>query len=205
MSPVLSVEKACRDYRRQAFVALVYNIPIVSAVTARLIKFIYKEERRYFAMVENVGTQDPRPDTIGMDLIIIYTDGGARGNPGPAGAGVYIVNESGETLKEISRFLGTQTNNVAEYEAVVIALQELKKLFGKKTHGMRFELRLDSELIARQLLHRYQVKESGLIPHFMRVHNLRVSDFPNLTITHVRREQNKEADRLANEAMDRGV
>lgn len=140
-----------------------------------------------------------------MEKVIVYTDGGARGNPGSAGAGVYILNENGDVLKEVSRFLGVQTNNVAEYEAVVIALQELKKLFGKKTRGMQFELRLDSELIARQLLHQYQVKEEGLVPQFMRVHNLRVSDFPNLTITHVRREQNKEADRLANEAMDRGM
>ena len=138
--------------------------------------------------------------------IIVYTDGGARGNPGPAGAGVYIVGVDGKPLRSVAEFLGRQTNNWAEYQAVILALEALKKLFGKTRLGeLDIELKLDSELIARQLRGEYQIKEPTLFPQFIKVHNLRVSDVPNLTITHVPRAQNKDADRLANEAMDRGA
>ena len=137
-----------------------------------------------------------------MEKIITYTDGGARGNPGPAGIGVYILDTNGEVLSEVSEAIGNATNNYAEYYAVVAALGKLKKLFGKKTKEMEFEIRMDSELIQKQLNYEYQIKEPGLVPLFIEVHNLRVSTFPNLTLTHVRRENNKEADRLANEAMD---
>lgn len=139
-----------------------------------------------------------------MQKIIIFTDGGARGNPGPAGAGAVLFDEKGKTIKEASRFLGVQTNNFAEYEAVLLGLQTAKKIFGKKVCNMEFEVKLDSELVAEQLSHRYQIKEKGLIPQFIKIHNLRVAQFPNVTFTHVPREKNKEADRLANEAMDKG-
>jgi ribonuclease HI len=135
--------------------------------------------------------------------ITVFTDGGARGNPGPAGAGVYIVGADGKPLKSIAQFLGRQTNNWAEYEAVILALEALKKLFGReRLRELDIELKLDSELVARQLRGEYQIKEPTLFPQYIRVHNLRVSDVPNLTITHVPRAQNKDADRLANEAMD---
>ncbi|MCA9366041.1 ribonuclease HI family protein [Candidatus Kaiserbacteria bacterium] len=137
-----------------------------------------------------------------MEKIIAYTDGGARGNPGPAGVGIQIVNEQGDVIKEVSEFIGNATNNFAEYLAVATALSTLKSHFGKKTKEMAFELRMDSELVKKQLNGEYQIKEPGLVPLFIEIHNLRVANFPNLTLTHVRREQNKEADRLANEAMD---
>jgi ribonuclease HI len=139
-----------------------------------------------------------------MESIIIYTDGGARGNPGPAGAGVYITDAKGKVLREVAKPLGNATNNYAEYDAVLTGLETLKQMFGKNTKGMRFEFRMDSELIQKQLNHEYQVKEPGLVPHFMAIHNLRVSSFPHVTFKHIRREQNREADRLANEAMDGG-
>jgi len=136
--------------------------------------------------------------------IICYTDGGARGNPGPAGAGVFITDGEGNKLKELSKFLGKQTNNFAEYEAIIMALLEVKKLVPKeKRKTVEIEVRMDSELAQRQLSGKYQIKEPTLFPQFIKIWNLRVSEFPNVTFTHVRREQNKDADRLANEAMDR--
>lgn len=141
-----------------------------------------------------------------MKTIVLYTDGGARGNPGPAGAGAVIVDEHGATLTEISKFLGHQTNNWAEYEAVILGLEALKKLFGaKKLKGIHVEVRSDSELIARQLSDIYQIKEPTLFPQFIKVHNMRISTFPHISFLHVRREENKDADLLANKAMDRGL
>ena len=137
-----------------------------------------------------------------MEKLTIFTDGGARGNPGPAGAGAVVLDAQGSVLKEVSKYLGNQTNNVAEYEAVILGLQTVKKLFGKKARGMRIEIKLDSELIARQLSNKYQIKEPTLFPYFIKAHNMLVADFHNVTFTHVPREKNKEADRLANKAMD---
>jgi len=139
-----------------------------------------------------------------MEKIIAFTDGGARGNPGPAGIGVYIQDEHGKMLKEVSQFLGNATNNFAEYNGVMVGLQTLKAMFGKKTKEMHFEIRMDSELVKKQLNGEYQIKEPGLVPYFIEIHNMRVSSFPNLTLTHIPREKNKEADRLSNVAMDRG-
>jgi len=130
-------------------------------------------------------------------MIVIYTDGGARNNPGPAGAGAVIID--GSKKFEIKKYLGSQTNNWAEYEAVVLALTEAKK---RGLAGREIEVRMDSELIQRQLTNEYQIKEETLWPQYMKVHNLVVAHFPNIRFTHVRREQNSEADRLVNEAID---
>lgn len=137
-----------------------------------------------------------------METIIAYTDGGARGNPGPAGIGVYITDQTGSVLKEVAESLGNATNNFAEYQAVMVALQTLRHMYGKRTKEMQFDVRLDSELVTKQLNNEYQIKEPGLVPQFIEIHNMRVASFPNITFTHVPREKNKEADRLANEAMD---
>ncbi len=135
--------------------------------------------------------------------VICYTDGGARGNPGPAGAGAYITKGNGDVIDEVSLFLGNGTNNYAEYAAVILALHTVKKHFGAKTKTLHVEIRMDSELIQRQLSYKYQIKEPSLVPQFLEIHNMRVKDFPHISFVHVRREQNKDADRLANEAMDR--
>lgn len=136
-----------------------------------------------------------------MKKLTIYTDGGARNNPGPAGAGAVIVDENGDVIKEVSKYLGVQTNNWAEYEAVILGFETAKAL-GLKEREIEFKL--DSELIARQLSGVYQVKEPNLFEQFIKVNNFKVKDFPNVTFMHIRREENSEADRLANEAMDRG-
>ena len=134
-----------------------------------------------------------------MEKIIIYTDGGARNNPGPAGAGAVIIDVSKRF--ELKKFLGSQTNNWAEYEAVALALQEAKKRgFAKR----EIEVRLDSQLVAEQLSDNYQVKEATLWPQYMKVHNLLVAHFPDAVFKYIPREQNKEADRLVNEAIDEG-
>lgn len=137
-----------------------------------------------------------------MEKITIYTDGGSRGNPGPAAVGAQILDADKKVLKEVSETVGNATNNYAEYFAVVRALQVAKEHFGKKTKEIEFELKLDSELVKKQLNNEYQIKEPGLVPLFIEIHNMRVASFPNLILTHVPRDQNKEADRLVNEALD---
>ena len=138
-----------------------------------------------------------------MQKIICYTDGGARGNPGAAGAGAVVMYADGKIIAALSQFLGNGTNNFAEYAAVILALKTVKKQFGNKTKSLDIEMRMDSQLIERQLSHKYQIKEPSLVPQFLDIHNMRVKDFPHITFTHVPRAQNKHADRLANEAMDR--
>jgi len=84
----------------------------------------------------------------------------------------------------------------------LIGLQTLKQEYGKATKTMQFEIRLDSELVKKQLNAEYQIKEPGLVPMFIEIHNMRVANFPHLKLTHIPREKNKEADRLVNEALD---
>lgn len=133
-----------------------------------------------------------------MEKIIVYTDGGSRGNPGPAGLGVYI-----ETLdKGYGEFLGSKTNNEAEYAAIVFALKKIKALIGKvKAKETEVECRMDSELACKQLNHIYKIENEKLQPLFLEVWNTML-DFKSVDFVHVRREYNKEADELANQAMD---
>ena len=139
-----------------------------------------------------------------MEKVIVYTDGGARGNPGNAGVGIVITDSGGNIIKKASKGLGIATNNFAEYEAVIVALSELKKLYGKKVSEIEFEFRMDSELVQKQLSGEYQIKEESLYPQFIKISNARVKDFPNISFNHIRREENNLADGLANEAMDAG-
>ena len=135
--------------------------------------------------------------------IIINTDGGSRGNPGIAGAGAVISDEEGTVIKKVCRPLGIMTNNEAEYQAVILGIETAKKTFGKeKLADMEVEMRMDSELVCRQLRGEYQIKEEKLHPLFIKIWNMRVADFPKISFNHVRREQNKLADIMANEAMD---
>lgn len=134
----------------------------------------------------------------------MYSDGGSRGNPGPAGSGVYIEDGEGKVVKKIAKFLGKQTNNWAEYEAIILGLEALKRHFGAKLKSMDIELRMDSELAVRQLNGIYKVKNPDLREKYLKIQKMRAEDFPPLKIKHVRREKNKEADALANEAMDAG-
>lgn len=137
-----------------------------------------------------------------MKKITVYTDGGSRGNPGPAAIGVYVTDQEGVCLKEVKQTIGNSTNNFAEYQAVASALEALRGMYGKKSKEIEFTLKLDSELVKKQLNNEYQIKDPGLIPLFIEIHNTRVANFPHLLLEHVPRAQNKEADRLVNEALD---
>ena len=132
--------------------------------------------------------------------IISYTDGGARGNPGPAGIGAVLYNQdTKEKLAEISEYLGETTNNVAEYTALEYALLRAKELGAVQVHCF-----LDSELVVRQMNREYKVKDSKLQKLYIRIWNI-TQDFNKVTFEHIRREKNKEADSLANLAMDTGT
>lgn len=136
------------------------------------------------------------------EKLIIYTDGGSRGNPGPAALGVVIQDASGKLIKEYGEALGVKTNNEAEYEAVIFALKKVKALFGKeKTKTMTLDVRMDSELVMKQLTGKYKIEEEKLFPLFIKIWNLKM-DFGAITFTHIPREKNKEADRMVNEALD---
>lgn len=131
--------------------------------------------------------------------LIIHSDGGARGNPGPAGIGAIIHDEQGKVVAELSEFIGNTTNNQAEYQALIIGLEKALALKAEQVDCF-----LDSELVVKQIKREYKVKNKELAPLFLKVYNL-LTQFKQANFTHIPREQNKEADRLANEAMDREV
>jgi dinuclear metal center YbgI/SA1388 family protein len=138
----------------------------------------------------------PRPVNRDDARHHLYTDGGARGNPGPAGIGARLLTASGDVVEELADFIGKATNNVAEYQALLAGL-ELALDRGVE----RLDVFLDSELVVRQVNGRYKVKDAGLKPLHAQACQL-LSRFHEVEVKHVRREQNAEADRLANEAID---
>ena len=129
-------------------------------------------------------------------MITAYFDGGARSNPGPAGYGVYIVDAAGNVLAELSGSLGNTTNNIAEYNGLIAALQwavdhDVKKI----------AIKGDSQLIIEQMRGNYKVKNEGLKPLYLKARML-VMQIGDVSFEHVRREHNKDADRLSNVGMD---
>lgn len=137
-----------------------------------------------------------------MTDFLIHTDGGSRGNPGPSAVGVVIEGDS-IGVKEYGEYIGETTNNIAEYSAVILALKKLKALVGhEKAKNSTVEIHADSELLVQQINGEYKVKDENLKNLFLEVWNLRL-DFGKTIFKHVRREQNKGADRLVNQALDR--
>ena len=129
-------------------------------------------------------------------MITAYIDGGARGNPGPAGYGVHIQGPDGSVLDELHGAIGVATNNVAEYHGLLAALR------WAAAHGHRaVQIRADSELLVKQMRGEYQVKHEGLKPLVLQARAL-IRDIGNVSFEHVRRECNQDADRLSNLAMD---
>ncbi|MDA1337906.1 MAG: ribonuclease HI family protein [bacterium] len=128
--------------------------------------------------------------------ITIYTDGGSRGNPGPAGIGYVIKDSDGNNLEIGSKFIGTKTNNEAEYLALISALEQAKKLQPEKVNIIA-----DSELMIKQLRKEYKVKQDHLKILLEQVETLS-QNFSKITYSHVKRELNKEADLLVNQALD---
>ncbi|HEV8677533.1 MAG TPA: ribonuclease HI family protein [Candidatus Paceibacterota bacterium] len=137
-----------------------------------------------------------------MQKITIHTDGGARQNPGPAGIGVVIQDESEKVIGEISKFIGSQTNNFAEYEALIQGLLKVQEMFAGKTDNIEVSVVMDSELVVKQCQGLYKIKEPTLKEQWGRVQAIRSEFFPHITFTHVRREFNKRADELVNAAVD---
>lgn len=127
-----------------------------------------------------------------QNKIIIYTDGGSRGNPGKSAIGVVIKDRT------YSKYLGIKTNNEAEYEAIIFALKKIKQILGnKKSKEMELEIRFDSKLVANQLNGNYKIKEQRLYPLFIEIWNLK-QDFKKVEFKNISRQENKLADKLVN-------
>lgn len=127
--------------------------------------------------------------------LTIFTDGASRNNPGEAGAGIFIVQDS-VPIEKITRYLGRTTNNVAEYTAAIIGLEHAVKL-----RASSVKLYADSELLVRQLNGQYKVRNEGLKPLFIKIKEL-IAKIGSVEVQYIPREQNKEADALANRAID---
>ena len=133
---------------------------------------------------------------------IIHTDGGARGNPGPAAAG-FIIEGDLIGKKDGGEYLGEITNNEAEYRAVVLALKKLKHLVGgEKAKDSFVEIHVDSELLERQMNGEYKIKDANIKNLFLEIWNLK-TDFGEIIFKHIPREENADADRVVNQILDR--
>jgi ribonuclease HI len=151
---------------------------------------IYLNSKNIFKLVLQI---------LKMDKLTIYTDGGARGNPGPAGVGVVIINENGNKIEEHSKYIGKATNNQAEYQAIILALQKAKVLKAKEV-----DCYLDSQLVVEQLSRKFKIKDKNLGSLFVKIWNL-LLDFKKVNFYHIPRERNREADKLVNQAIDQGM
>lgn len=133
---------------------------------------------------------------------LIHTDGGSRGNPGPAASGAIIEGDS-VGHKEYGEYLGETTNNEAEYRAVILALKKLKHLIGgDKANESFVEIHVDSELLERQLNGKYKIKDENIKNLFVEIWNLK-TDFGEIILKHIPREENAEADRVVNQTLDK--
>lgn len=126
----------------------------------------------------------------------LFIDGAARGNPGPAGVGVVLLDENKKKIKDFCKFIGEATNNVAEYNALIYGLQEALMLGAKEV-----VVNMDSELVIQQLKGEYRVRNSNIKPLFGQVVHL-MDGFKKIEVNHIAREKNKEADKLANKAIN---
>jgi probable phosphoglycerate mutase len=150
--------------------------------------------------IENATPESPeKSPSPPQDWITAYCDGGSRGNPGPAGFGVHIEDDAGKVLGELSGFLGKKTNNFAEYSALLAALR-----FAQEHGRRRLRVVADSELMVKQMKGQYRVNSPELRPLYEKAKSL-IRELDRFEIQHVLREKNRNADRLANAAMDRGM
>jgi ribonuclease HI len=146
-----------------------------------------------------MSSREFRPPALPANYLVAHSDGGARGNPGPAGYGVYIEDQSGRKVAALGEYLGHQTNNVAEYQGLIAALEYTV------THGHKaVKLITDSELLVKQIKGIYKVRNLALQDLHARAKEL-ISQLEWFSIAHALREHNREADRLANQAMDKGM
>jgi ribonuclease HI len=135
------------------------------------------------------------------EKIIMRTDGGSRGNPGPSAIGGVL--EIGSRKVEFSQYIGKATNNEAEYQALIFGLKKMKQELGKsKSKNSEVSCLLDSELVVKQLNHEYKLKDERIQKFFIEIWNLSL-EFKRVSFRHVRREMNRQADALVNQALDR--
>ena len=147
--------------------------------------------------MEQLGRQGAAPEaTVALHRLRVYSDGAARGNPGPAGAGAVLVEPSGQVVDRLGKFLGVQTNNYAEYMGLLLGLKRARELGVKEV-----EVFADSELMIRQLGGRYQVKSPSLRPLYEEALRL-LNDFSRVKLVHVPRDMNTAADEMSNRAID---
>ena len=142
---------------------------------------------------------DTAAPSASADWVLAHCDGGARGNPGPAGYGAVLTDSHGKILAELSEFLGNRTNNFAEYSGLLGCLQ-----WALDNHHPRLRVTSDSELMVKQIQGKYKVNSPDLRPLWQEARN-RIAQLDRFEITHALRHKNKDADRLANDAMDRGT
>jgi len=133
---------------------------------------------------------------VRLKKAVIFADGASRGNPGPAAIGITIKDERGRRITSISQRIGRATNNQAEYRAIIAALEEATRLGAKQV-----DIKMDSELVVKQINGEYRVKKATLKPLYQQVKQL-LGSLEDFTITHILRQQNIEADKLANKALD---
>lgn len=136
------------------------------------------------------------PTLMKSKHLLIFSDGGSRGNPGPAGCGAVITDEEGNVLKKLKKYIGITTNNQAEYQALILGIKEAEKMKPSK-----ITCYLDSLLVVEQLNGAWKVKKTELKPHYEYI-KLFTLKHPKTHFYHIPREKNKLADKLANEAMD---
>lgn len=149
--------------------------------------------------VADVTEVRPREPIQHGGQLVAYTDGGSRGNPGPSGYGVILEDVSGRRIAGLSHFLGRQTNNVAEYEALLAALR-----YALSSGFESLEVRSDSELMVMQISGKYKVKNPSLQQLHSKAREL-IKQLSSFSISHIRRERNQPADALANDAIDKGT
>ncbi len=158
----------------------------------------YHVERDYLAISdkEKTGVSNTNNE---IDLIVVNTDGGSRGNPGESGIGVAVFDKDSNLINEASDYLGVATNNIAEYKALILGIKLSMEYNAKK-----ILFKSDSELMVKQIKGEYRVKNPQLKLLFTEAQNL-LKKLPNWKIVHVRREENREADLLANKGIDDGI
>lgn len=170
-----------------------------AGLDAALAKKILASTAQNLLPVEKPATAPVKPVAVGSlapRKLVVNTDGASRGNPGPSGAGAYLTNPDGSVVGAHKKYLGHGTNNVAEYQAVILGLEA-----AAKAGATEVELRADSELVVRQLSGIYKIKDPTL-GDLARIAKAKEKRFARVTYRHVPREQNVVADRLSNEAID---
>jgi len=136
-----------------------------------------------------------------MRKSIIFCDGVAKGNPGPAAIGILFCNEKGKVFKKIAKYIGKKTNNEAEYTSAIFALKKFKQIFGKKlAKATEIEIRSDSKLLVNQMNGKYKILQENIKPLFLELWNLKL-DFKKVTFKLISRKKNKEADQLVKEVL----